>query len=161
MAELKRRDGTVIASDEKFSLCALLTAHRANISQANLAGENLSRANLSGANLAKANLCGANLAGADLHRANLYKANLAGAKISWTSHSLLFELLAQHAETLEQKQWAALVIAGERFGWCWNDMRTMPGREWRLSVYAQYVRAADDILPKPLVVYMVEHGIAP
>jgi hypothetical protein len=54
---------------------------RANLYGADLSGANLSRANLYEANLSGADLYGADLSGADLHGADLYGADLSRAKL--------------------------------------------------------------------------------
>lgn len=53
----------------------------ANLTGANLSGNDLQRANFSNSDLSKANLSGANLKGADLASANLEGANLSGANL--------------------------------------------------------------------------------
>ena len=90
MTELRRIDGTMIASGERtlreiveHTECNLVGAalRGADLMGANLRGASLWGASLMGANLRGANLRGASLRGANLRDANLRDANLAGADL--------------------------------------------------------------------------------
>jgi hypothetical protein len=118
---------------------------------ANLRGANLREANLRGADLHGANLDGANLDGANLHGANLREADLRGADLhgailDWNSHDLLAEILRCVATTDEQREYAALVLAGKYHGWCWQWYRDRnhPARAWALRVYVRHLQDGDN-----------------
>ena len=125
---------------------------RANLDGANLDGANLDGANLDGANLDGANLDGANLDGANLDGANLRRANLDGAKINWTSHALVAEILRRAADgDIERRKFAGLVLISR--DWCWAEFLRMtsdPQLEIALDELAKWV-TEDDGAPKVLV----------
>ena len=79
---MKQEELNEILAQHKLWLCDSTKGERADLSYANLKGENLTDANLTCADLTGANLTNVNLRGADLNRANLTNVNLSFANLT-------------------------------------------------------------------------------
>ena len=87
---------------------------------------------------------------ADLYGANLSGADLGGARISWSSHALLSEILWRAAGDVESRLMLAAYV-GRRVEWCWSqwEVWTHPDREWALAELAKWIHPDDgDGVPK-------------
>ena len=125
----------------------------ANLRGAYLEGANLRGAYLEGANLRGADLRGADLEGADLEDAYLEGAYLRGAylrgadlgeaKISWSSHAMISEILWRAADTEARQMLAAFV--GRMTDWCWDQWAKWdhPEREWAIAELRKWVQDGD------------------
>lgn len=116
----------------------------ADLRYAILDGAILDGALLQGANLQGASLRFAYLRFAYLGHANLRDVDLQGARLSWSSHNLLSEILWRAADTESRQMLAAFV--GRKTDWCWDEWETWqhPEREWALAELAKWVRDGDD-----------------
>ena len=128
---------------------------------ANLSGANLSGADLSSANLTGANLYSADLRGANLYSANLSSANLRGAKIEWTSHTLVAEILWRVAPSPIEEQFAAWI--GRKYEFCWDQFLAFdsPCKEWALAELRKWVTNDDnapDVLRNPPLLAATAQG---
>jgi len=95
-------------------------------------------------------LIGADLTGADLTYAffvdaTLTAADLTNARLNWTSHDLLAEILRQAAGKDVGRLEVAKLVAHRR-RWCWEGFLLLnhPQAEWALGVLAGYVQPDDD-----------------
>jgi hypothetical protein len=118
----------------------------ADLRHADLRDADLSDANLSGADLRGAHLSGACLSHADLSHAYLSDAYLIGAKINWSSHDLIAQILRLAAdEDIEKRKIAGLILVSR--DWCWPDFEAMqndPNFDWCIAILAGYVTEDDD-----------------
>ena len=140
MTELKRIDGTVIASGE-YTLRELVAANRANLRGAHLYGADLYGAHLYGANLYGANLYRADLRKVDLRGADLREVDLRGANLNWQSHDLIAEILRQDAgDDLDKRAMAGLVLVSR--DWCWKHFVALqhPLMPWAIEVLTPYLK---------------------
>lgn len=139
MIQIKSRfDGRVLYECEADTLLEALQ-------RAVRAGAYLAGANLVGANLAHADLARANLAHADLVHADLAHANLAGAKINWTSHSLIAEILRREAgNNVEQRCLAGGIAIST--DWCWDKIMSIeyPQKAWAIGVLLPWIQEGDN-----------------
>ena len=135
MAILQRRDGSIIAQNDKKTVRDLAEANKAY----------LGVANLEGANLEGANLEGANLRGAYLGEANLRRANLENITVPWTSHALISEILYRAAgDNIERQKFSAWV--GRKTEWCWGMWEEYDGpeRKWAICTLRKWKKDGDD-----------------
>lgn len=133
----------------------------ANLWGADLENTNLRGADLQSACLQEANLQRANLAGTRLYFAGLRGARLTGARLNWSSHELLAEVLRQAAgKSVEKRKIAGLVALSH--DWCWATFmkRKDPLKMWALEELARWVQPGDK-LPDEMQKYIEEaanHG---
>ena len=80
---------------------------------------------------------------ADLQGADLQEAYLRGAKISWSSHALLSEILWRAADTEARQMLASFV--GRMTDWCWDQWAKWehPEREWAIAELRKWVQDGD------------------
>ena len=121
----------------------------ADLRYADLSSAVLRYAVLRYADLRSAVLRSADLRYADLSYADLRYAVLSGIKISWSSHSLLSELLWHKADTIQRQMLAAFV--GRKNEWCWDEFSKMRHKEkkWAIDILKEYAKddkTAPDIL---------------
>jgi uncharacterized protein YjbI with pentapeptide repeats len=116
----------------------------ADLGGANLRDADLRDADLRGANLRDADLGDADLRGADLRGANLRGAELGDAKISWTSHVCIAEILFRAAgNDIDKRMVAGLILISR--DWCWKDFLAIdrPLKDWALAELAKFAQEGD------------------
>jgi hypothetical protein len=132
----------------------------ANLSRADLSRADLNRANLRRAALREAYLNRADLSRADMNEADLCGADLREARLSWSSHTLLSEILWRAAGTEPRKMLAAYV--GRREDWCWGDWAKFchPEKGWALRELARWIHAKDADEDVPALVWAARESEA-
>ena len=163
MFEIKKRalfgGGVIYSSDVAGNLSDAVREYLKSLNgkRANLYGANLSRAYLSGANL-----YGANLGDAYLSGANLARAILRGAKISWSSHALISEILKSNSNgEIAKLEIAGLVLI--QIGWCWEEFCSLDKpqdlKDWAMRTLSGWAWSDDDDVPKQLVQWCEENNV--
>ena len=161
LATILEKHGRWLAGDE--------AGERANLGGANLEGADLWQANLQEANLRGANLQGAcfwhadlreaNLVGTNLVTNNVWKAQLEGARLNWSSHILIAEILRQAAgDDVEKRKVAGLVLISR--DWCWKQFLKLrdPLLDWALETLAPWA-AGDKCAPNVLKHLAQQKGV--
>ena len=141
----------MIEIKNQFTGAVLKTVEANTLYGADLSGADLIGADLRGADLIGANLRGANLREAKLFGADLIGADLRGATLSWTSHSLLGEILRRVAkDSIPRRCFAGLVLTSR--DWCWPEFLAcgLPELDWALDTLAAF-RQLDDSAPSCIV----------
>lgn len=114
-----------------------------------LRGVNLRHAALRWVTFTRASLLRADMRWADVRESVFYQSDLQltrlqGARLEWTSHDLLAEILLRAAgKDLAKRQLAGLVLVSR--DWCWSTFLSTrhPLREWAVDVLARRVTSAD------------------
>jgi hypothetical protein len=144
-------DGTSLYQSN-FSNATLVAASfvDANLYEANLGGAILKDANLFGANLIGANLKGADLTNTCLTHTHLMGADLRETKPPYNSPQFWGELLAQKAETKDQKALACFIAGSHRFNFCWIDFWNWghPLEQWAIDALMSFSLNLTDCPPK-------------
>ncbi len=85
------------------------------------------------------------LVSANLRLANLRYANLEGAKLCWSSHELISEILRQRAGADPDKRKIAGLIAVS-LDWFWNEFLALndPLMDWALEVLSEWAKDDED-----------------
>jgi len=85
------------------------------------------------------------IAGAYLRGADLRDANLGGAKLSWTSHHLISEILVRRAGNDTDKI-ALAGIVRIKTDWCWEHYEKLehPAKAWAIAELAKWVKDGDE-----------------
>jgi hypothetical protein len=111
---------------------------------ASFVGARLDGARLDGASFVKARLEGASFVRASFVGARLEGARFVGARMNWTSHDLVAELLRRAANMdIEKRSFAGLVLISR--DWCWKHFAGLPLFGWAVGVLAPNVQRGDDV----------------
>lgn len=156
--EIKHKDGRILKSFDELDGAFTMQAAHLDLRGSYLAGADLSAVGapewwtwmyeycgfrtLQDCDLTDASFVGANLSRMMFGNARLYNADLTGCKINFGDHSLVAELLRQHAGNDPARLAGAEMISSSR-DLCWVNFMAMglPDTAWAMDVFRSLIGA--------------------